>query len=134
MLSTIISTKKYDFFAILPYPKKITVNSYWKTGKNGLYSNPYIKTFKALVCNAVKDSISYRNVSFGKEKIGVAINVYPPDDRIRDIDNILKATLDALQFAQVYENDSQIIQLYVEKLDKVKDGKLEIFINKLRIV
>ena len=52
--------------------------------------------------------------AFSKNKrLAVTINVFPPDKRKRDIDNILKCTLDSLQYAQVYVDDNQIDMLTV---------------------
>ena len=39
------------------------------------------------------------------------LDVYPPDRRRRDLDNLGKAVLDALQHAGVYHDDSQIDDL-----------------------
>lgn len=39
----------------------------------------------------------------------------PPDQRKRDLDNLLKPLLDALQHAGLYEDDSQIDRLMIER-------------------
>ena len=36
------------------------------------------------------------------------MDAFPPDRRRRDLDNLLKPALDALQHAGVYEDDSQV--------------------------
>ena len=59
------------------------------------------------------------------------IDMHPPDGKRRDVDNILKATLDALKFAKVYEDDSQVKKLTVERLGVVKGGKLVIRIREV---
>ena len=46
-------------------------------------------------------------------RLSVLINAYPPDRRKRDLDNILKSLLDALQHARVYPDDSQIDRLTI---------------------
>ena len=44
------------------------------------------------------------------------------DRRRRDIDNIAKALLDALQHGGVYIDDSQIVDLRIKKADPVEGG------------
>ncbi len=60
----------------------------------------------------------------------VRIEFYPPDRRRRDLDNLLKCALDALQHAGVYEDDSQIAKLTAIKHNPVPpDGLAFIRIN-----
>ena len=47
------------------------------------------------------------------DEITVKIVAYPPDKRRRDLDNSMKAVLDALQTAGVYPDDSQIVSLSI---------------------
>lgn len=44
-------------------------------------------------------------------RLSVAVELYPPDNRRRDIDNSLKCLLDAITHAGVWEDDSQIKDL-----------------------
>jgi crossover junction endodeoxyribonuclease RusA len=46
-------------------------------------------------------------------RVGVRIVAYQPDHRRRDLDNMLKAPLDALQSAGVFENDGDIDDLHI---------------------
>jgi crossover junction endodeoxyribonuclease RusA len=59
------------------------------------------------------------------------VYLYPPDKRKRDVDNVLKPLLDALEHANVYENDSQIDKLYVERMEMVKGGYCDVVITEL---
>ncbi len=54
--------------------------------------------------------------------------VSPPDKRKRDLDNLVKATQDALQEAGCYENDCQIFGLHVERGEIIKGGKVRVMI------
>lgn len=47
-------------------------------------------------------------------KVALTIHAYPPDNRRRDLDNLLKALLDALQAAGAIENDNLIRKLSIE--------------------
>lgn len=63
------------------------------------------------------------------KRLAVTINVYPPDKRKRDLDNILKGLIDALQYARVFQDDSQIDMLTVIRRDVVKNGSVAIWIT-----
>jgi len=64
-------------------------------------------------------------------RLAIRLYAYPPDRRRRDLDNILKATLDSLTYAEVIEDDSLFDRIYIERRSPVKDGKLEISIYTL---
>lgn len=46
-------------------------------------------------------------------QLSVSLVVVPPDRRRRDIDNMLKAPLDAMCHAGLYQDDSQIVSLSI---------------------
>lgn len=48
-------------------------------------------------------------------EISVAILAYPPDKRKRDLDNVLKVLLDALESADVFDDDSQVARIVIER-------------------
>ena len=51
------------------------------------------------------------------------IQLFPPDRRRRDIDNVLKPLLDALEHGKAYIDDSQIKKLGVEMFGATKNPK-----------
>lgn len=51
----------------------------------------------------------------GAAKVVVRIAAWFPDKRRRDIDNVLKAPLDALTSARVWDDDSQIVDLRIRR-------------------
>jgi crossover junction endodeoxyribonuclease RusA len=53
----------------------------------------------------------------------VRICIHPPDRRAFDLDNRLKALLDALAHAGVYEDDGQIDELNIQRGPIVPGGK-----------
>jgi Holliday junction resolvase RusA-like endonuclease len=55
--------------------------------------------------------------------LGVFVDLYPPDRRKRDCDNVIKALLDALQHGGAYADDCQIVRLVVTKHPPVPAGK-----------
>lgn len=58
--------------------------------------------------------------------VDVRVVAYPPDRRRRDLDNILKATLDALQYAGVFEDDSQVDALAILRGERTEGGQLTV--------
>ena len=62
--------------------------------------------------------------------LAVQVEVFPPDRRRRDIDNIQKALLDALEHGGAYADDSQIVKLTIEKGEPVEGGKTLVRIRK----
>ena len=110
----------------LPWPP--SVNSYL-----AIVGRRKVKTKKARdYCREVNFTlIDQRVASFGEQRIKIEIKAYPPDNRRRDLDNILKATFDSLTTAGVYQDDSQVDFLSVERMEKVSGGKMELRISAL---
>ena len=59
----------------------------------------------------------------------VLIDLYPPDRRRRDIDNVNKALLDALGHGGAYLDDSQISRLVIERREVISGGKVHVRIE-----
>lgn len=92
----------------LPWPP--SANTYWRRNGGRYFISKAGMDFRASVLSCCWD---YKG-SYPKDiKLQVLIEAYPPDKRRRDLDNILKGLLDALQFATVYQDDSQIDKLTV---------------------
>ena len=66
------------------------------------------------------------------EPLRVHITLHPPDRRKRDVDNALKALLDALQHAGVIRDDAQIADLRVVRGEVVRGGRADIEIAETR--
>lgn len=65
------------------------------------------------------------------DRLAVAIELYPPDRRRRDVDNAAKAPLDALTHAGVWDDDSQIDKLLILRRLPVAGGQIVVTIEKL---
>jgi len=63
-------------------------------------------------------------------RLRVEIEVYPPDRRRRDIDNVQKALLDALEHGGAYRDDSQLVKLEIEKGEPIPGGRTLVRIEK----
>jgi len=101
----------------LPFPP--SVNRYWRhVGRRTLISREG-RQFRERVCSA----LASRRMQRLDGALAVAIDLHPPDRRRRDADNFLKGTLDALEHAGVYGDDSQIAHLEIDKRDPVRGGR-----------
>lgn len=108
----------------LPYPP--TINHYYGNTKfGGKYIKPKGQAFRAKVISQVKP-LKLKALT---EDISISIDIYPPDKRRRDIDNINKALFDALEHAGVFVNDSQIVEMHSYKKEPCKGGLIIVEIN-----
>lgn len=104
----------------------------WPPSANHFQGQRYGKRFLSaktkLFRLKVSDEVAKSNLAPLAQALEVFIALYPPDKRKRDIDNYIKQTLDALQHAGVYEDDSQINKLTVIKHNPIKYGKCNVVI------
>ena len=108
--------------ATLPYPPSI--NHYWRrVGPRTLISREG-RTFRRNVCALLGGGGPRKPPAGGR--IALCMDAFPPDRRRRDLDNLIKATADALQHAGVYEDDSLIDLLITRRRDVVAGGRLDV--------
>lgn len=104
----------------LPYPP--SVNTYWRHRVFGRRPIVYVTDAGIQYREAVKNTIKLAEPITGN--LSVTVYLYPPDKRKRDIDNPLKALLDAMTHAGAWADDSQIKQLRVEMMAEVRGQAL----------
>jgi len=109
----------------IPYPP--SVNTYWGFKGHRRFLTPKANQFKSAVAQIVSD----QQIKFGNQRLEISITLYPPDRRIRDIDNVIKSTLDALVSADAFEDDSLIDVLLIQRGELVKGGKALVTIKVL---
>ena len=96
----------------IPFPP--TVNHIWTRVGNRSFLTREYRRFLALVVGAVESA----KVAPGFKEApaySVQLTVFPPDRRARDLDNFLKAALDAVTRAQLCPDDSLVCQLSATK-------------------
>lgn len=111
----------------LPYPP--TVNHYW--GVRG--TRRFIKKQGLDFRKKIKDIIDKDHGNVWLEgRLSIRLIVHPPDNRRRDLDNLLKATLDALEEANLFEDDSQFDFISLERKGLIRpEGKLIVHIQEI---
>ncbi len=110
----------------LPYPP--TINHYYGRTKRGFV---YIKAPGKMFRRLVVDECLQKDVCKIHGYIYMQIAMYPPDRRIRNVDNILKALLDALEHGGAYKDDDQIIDLHIRKRAVRKGGVIVVRIEEI---
>ncbi len=110
----------------LPWPP--SVNTYWRNIGGRAIISKGGREYRRVAEVAVLVAGGRRNLIGA---LSVSILAYPPDRRRRDLDNTLKAPLDVLARCGVYEDDSQIARLLIERMAVSKPGRLVIEIVEL---
>jgi crossover junction endodeoxyribonuclease RusA len=97
------------FTLVLPYPP--TVNTYWRHARGRTYIAEEGRAYR----NTVSWTIVARRRGFNPiaDPVVLEIELTPPDARVRDVDNVLKALLDAMKRGGAYLDDSQIWRLCI---------------------
>ena len=97
----------------LPYPP--TVNHYFKRGRGGhVYLSREAVTFREEVAKRLEGGPSMPILG----PLHLTIEVYPPDKRKRDLDNVLKCLLDACQHGGLYKDDAQVKEIHAKMWPK----------------
>ncbi|MBW6086254.1 RusA family crossover junction endodeoxyribonuclease [Escherichia coli] len=117
---------------ILPFPP--SVNTYWRHPNKGAFAGKSLiseagRKFQSAACAAIIEQLR-RLPKPTSAPASVEIVLFPPDNRIRDLDNYNKALFDALTHAGVWEDDSQVKRMLVEWGPVIPKGKVEITISK----
>jgi len=112
---------------VLPYPP--TVNTYWRRHGNTYFISEAGKRYCRDVALVVSQQRLKLNLS---EKLAIRIIVEPPDKRRRDLDNLLKAPLDALTHAGLLIDDEQFDGINIVRGLPICGGRLGVNIFVIR--
>lgn len=92
----------------LPWPP--SVNRYWRTFQGRMIISAEGRSYRKAVADQV---LIQRGAKHYEGKMKVEIQAWRPDNRRRDLDNLLKAVLDACTHAGVWVDDSNIVDLRI---------------------
>lgn len=108
----------------LDYPP--SVNSYWQRNRNG---SVRVSSKGMSYKHTVKILLHGRKQLTGRLKGVFVVNV--PDRRRRDLDNTLKAILDAMQ-GHVFLDDEQFDEIIIKRGGLVKNGRIDVELYEIK--
>lgn len=114
----------------LPYPP--TINNYYgydrRTGKKFIKKEG--KEYRLKVIEILRQALPHRTPNLEKLSVWIVANV--PDRRVRDLDNLNKALLDAISHAKVvWKDDYNIDDLRIVRGPVTKGGSVIVYVRKL---
>lgn len=106
----------------LPWPP--SVNTYWRHVGPRVLISANGRQYRKAVSDLVMVARVRRQLHHGPlaGRVALRIEATPPDRRARDLDNLLKAPLDALTHAGIWIDDAQIHELTIVKLSPQRNG------------
>ena len=107
----------------LPYPP--SVNTYWRANGHRRYISPAGVKFTEEVSLVVKNK---KPQTFGDKQVAISVMIHPRSKRKFDLDNTLKAILDALMKAGMYDDDSQIEYIEIARVEHIDGGKAVVYL------
>ena len=107
-LEDVISKNENAITLTLPWPP--SVNKYWRTFQGRMIISAEGRSYRKAVADQV---LIQRGAKHYAGKLRVNIEAFRPDNRRRDLDNLLKAVLDGCTHAGVWEDDSNIVDLRI---------------------
>ncbi len=106
----------------LPWPP--TANSYWRHNRGRTHISKAGQAFRDNVLAVVWADLGKIEPMTGL--LAVSVRLSPPDERKRDIDNLQKPLLDAMEYAGVYRNDNQVSELHTYRDDPERLGGVSV--------
>lgn len=122
----------------LPWPP--SVNHYWepvsrpvrpgsRKYRAWLILTDRAKEYRMLALNALR--VQRVPLASMTGLLRINLKCYPPDERARDLDNLLKGLLDSLTHAGIIRDDSDFDQIFMKRGPVYPNGKVEILIGEL---
>ena len=117
----------------LPFPP--SVNTYWRSRICGKGSRAFVSVYVSPAGKKYQEAVKaamwakFGSIKPDERRMRVEIHATMPDRRKRDVDNLLKATLDALTAAKLWADDSQIDQLLIVRGEVKAPGSVRVVVS-----
>ncbi|MDX8384420.1 MAG: RusA family crossover junction endodeoxyribonuclease [Ghiorsea sp.] len=108
----------------LPYPPSL--NRYYRNVKGRTLISAQGRAYRQEVVALLH---KYRGTYHESAKLSIEITAYMPDRRKRDLDNLFKGLLDAIEHSGVIHDDSQFNSLRIRRGEVVKNGRVDVAIE-----
>jgi crossover junction endodeoxyribonuclease RusA len=106
---------------VIPFPP--SVNRMYRVFRGRAIVSAVGRAYRAAVTEALAGTPKTAG------RVSVRIVAHPPDNRRRDLDNLLKASLDGLVHGGALEDDSQIDDLRIVRGENKRHGELSVVIQ-----
>lgn len=120
----------------LPWPPSINsmyqqgiIGGVHKKARASMFLSKAGKEYRLLAAEAIDEQRVPRRSLEGR--LAVSAIAYPPDARIRDLDNLWKSALDVLKHCNVITDDGHIDDLHVKRAHQVVDGSFVIVVREI---
>lgn len=115
----------------LPFPP--TVNNYYVKTSRGVFISQKGRLYRAGCAESLLEQVGGSDrdsTGVYDGRLHVEVVLAPPDKRKRDLDNYMKALLDAISITGlVWEDDSQIDQLAIFRSQVLYGGQVKVVVN-----
>ena len=112
--------------SVLPLPP--STNRYYRSVGAKVLISREGREYRSLVVAACMIG----RVKIANGRLAVTIDFHPPDLRRRDVDNLQKPLLDAMQHGGLYSDDSQIDDLRIVRRGIVPGGMVRVKIQEIK--
>lgn len=114
---------------VLPWPP--TTNTYYRSIPCGRRTRVIISKKGREYRAGVASILAHARGLYGDARLKVVAYAHGPTKRSYDVDNRLKALLDAMQHAGVYDDDGQVDDLRIIRCDVVRGGRVVVEIREI---
>lgn len=100
----------------IPWPP--SMNRLWRAVGGRVILSKEGREYYARAREVLTPQVKFRH----EAQVRVHVDFYPPDRRRRDLDNLLKAVLDAGTKCGVWRDDSQVIEIHARRMAPTEGG------------